>query len=127
MDSDAQPLDNWGKANNCLSISIKSEKLADKKFTYRNTILLKTLKLFVRAKFALLNFLVFSFYFRFSDDIKYMTNKPPRFIWRWCWKVISPVSIFAVLAMSIRGMSKDAPSYKTWDGEKVIEEEDDLE
>ncbi|KAK2560677.1 Sodium-dependent neutral amino acid transporter B(0)AT3 [Acropora cervicornis] len=55
---------------------------------------------------------------RFSDDIKYMTNKPPRFIWRWCWKVISPVSIFAVLAMSIRGMSKDAPSYNTWDGEK---------
>ncbi|XP_029184477.1 sodium- and chloride-dependent transporter XTRP3-like [Acropora millepora] len=55
---------------------------------------------------------------RFSDDIKYMTNKPPRFIWRWCWKFISPVSIFAVLAMSIRAMSKDAPSYKTWDGEK---------
>ncbi|XP_015780280.1 PREDICTED: sodium- and chloride-dependent transporter XTRP3-like [Acropora digitifera] len=64
---------------------------------------------------------------RFSDDIKYMTNKPPRFIWRWCWKFVSPVSIFAVLAMSIRGMSKDAPSYNTWDGEKVIEEEDDFE
>ena len=29
--------------------------------------------------------------------------------------------------MSIRGMSKDAPSYNTWDGEKVIEEDDDLE
>lgn len=80
----------------------------------------------MRAKLTLLNFLV-CFYFRFSDDIKYMTNKPPRFIWRWCWKFISPVSIFAVLAMSIRGMSKDAPSYNTWDGEKVIEEEDDIE
>ncbi|XP_068694110.1 sodium- and chloride-dependent transporter XTRP3A-like isoform X1 [Montipora foliosa] len=55
---------------------------------------------------------------RFSDDIKYMTNKPPRFIWKWCWKVISPVSIFVVLAMSIRSMSKETAQYKTWDGER---------
>lgn len=48
-----------------------------------------------------------------------MTNKPPRFIWRWCWKVISPVTIFIVLAMSIKRMSESTAQYKKWDGEKV--------
>ncbi|XP_078365123.1 sodium- and chloride-dependent transporter XTRP3A-like [Oculina patagonica] len=53
---------------------------------------------------------------RFSDDIKYMTNKPPRFIWRWCWKIISPVTIFVVLSMSIKSMSESTPQYTIWDG-----------
>jgi len=52
---------------------------------------------------------------RFSDDIKYMTNKPPRFIWRWCWKVISPVTIFVVLSMSIKSMSESTAEYRIWD------------
>ncbi|XP_048576904.1 sodium-dependent neutral amino acid transporter B(0)AT3-like isoform X2 [Nematostella vectensis] len=51
---------------------------------------------------------------RFSDDIQYMTNKPPRFIWKWCWKVISPLAILAVLGMSIKGMSEGRPSYSVW-------------
>ena len=57
---------------------------------------------------------------RFSDDIKYMTNKPPRFIWRWCWKVISPVTIFVVLSMSIKSMSESTPQYTIWDEKQVI-------
>ena len=48
-----------------------------------------------------------------------MTNKPPRFIWRWCWKVISPVTIFVVLSMSIRTMSETTPQYTIWDGKQV--------
>lgn len=55
---------------------------------------------------------------RFSDDIKYMTNKPPRFIWRWCWKVISPVTILVVLSMSIKSMSETTPQYTIWDGKQ---------
>lgn len=47
-----------------------------------------------------------------------MTNKPPRFIWKWCWKVISPLAILAVLSMSII-KSESTPSYSVWDAEKV--------
>ena len=56
---------------------------------------------------------------RFCDDIKYMTNKPPRFIWKWCWKIISPVTIFLVLSMSIKSMSETTPQYSVWDASKV--------
>lgn len=52
---------------------------------------------------------------RFSDDITYMTNKPPRFIWKWCWKGISPLAILVILVMSIQGMTKNPPSYLVWD------------
>lgn len=55
---------------------------------------------------------------RFCDDIKYMTNKPPRFIWKWCWKIISPVTIFLVLSMSIKSMSETTPQYSVWDASK---------
>ncbi|XP_073234250.1 sodium-dependent neutral amino acid transporter B(0)AT3-like isoform X2 [Porites lutea] len=57
---------------------------------------------------------------RFSDDIKYMTNKPPRFIWKWCWKVISPVTILVVLSMSIKSMSQTTAQYDVWDPVKGI-------
>ena len=57
---------------------------------------------------------------RFCDDIKYMTNKPPRFIWKWCWKIISPVTIFLVLSMSIKSMSETTPQYSVWDASKVL-------
>ena len=56
---------------------------------------------------------------RFSKDIKYMTNKPPRFIWKWCWKMISPLAILAVLCMSIKGMSERTPTYGVWDRNTV--------
>ena len=48
-----------------------------------------------------------------------MTNKPPRFIWRWCWKVISPVTIFVVLSMSIKSMSESTAEYRIWDPKQV--------
>lgn len=49
-----------------------------------------------------------------------MTNKPPRFIWKWCWKIISPVTIFLVLSMSIKSMSETTPQYSVWDASKVL-------
>ena len=49
-----------------------------------------------------------------------MTNKPPRFIWKWCWKCISPLAILVILAMSIQGMTKNPPSYLVWDPEQVM-------
>ena len=48
-----------------------------------------------------------------------MTNKPPRFIWKWCWKVISPVTILVVLSMSIKSMSQTTAQYDVWDPVKV--------
>lgn len=44
-----------------------------------------------------------------------MTNKPPRFIWKWCWKFISPLAILTVLVISIEMMSEGTPSYSRWD------------
>ena len=55
---------------------------------------------------------------RFSDDISYMTTKPPRFIWKWCWKFISPIAILVILIMSVQGMAKKRPTYDVWDKSK---------
>ena len=59
---------------------------------------------------------VVSFMFdRFCDDIEYMTNKRPRIIWMWCWKIISPLTIVVVLLFSIWSLSKNTPKYDVWD------------
>ena len=49
-----------------------------------------------------------------------MTNKRPRVIWMWCWKVISPLLIVVILVFSIWGLSKGTASYNVWDKDKVI-------
>jgi len=57
---------------------------------------------------------------RFCDDIEYMTNKRPRTIWMWCWKVISPVTIVIVLLFSIVSLSSQTPVYDVWDAKQGI-------
>ena len=58
----------------------------------------------------------FIYYFRFANDIEYMTGKRPFLFWMICWKYISPLAILIIFIANCHKLATKSPSYKAYVG-----------
>ena len=56
------------------------------------------------------------FFFRFANDIEYMTGKRPFIFWQICWKYISPLAILIIFVASLVNMASKSPKYTVYVG-----------
>ena len=55
-------------------------------------------------------------FFRFGNDVEYMTGKRPYLFWMICWKYISPIAILIIFIANIVKSSSGVAQYKVYVG-----------
>ena len=60
-----------------------------------------------------------NFFFRFEDDIEYMTGSRPGWYWKITWRYVAPILVFGILTASIVNMGVKPIVYSSWHPELV--------
>ena len=62
---------------------------------------------------------ILKYYFRFSQDIEYMTGIYPGMYWQLTWRFIGPIMLTGLLIGSVIDKVRNNPEYAAWSAEKV--------